>query len=210
VVPGTEGYAAEAATLIERYERIPFADKHGPVLDLIPAAPINVLDIGAGSGADAAWFAQRGDRVLAVEPTDELRVAGLALHPSPLIEWADDSLPHLASIMTRRRTFDVVMVTAVWTHLDPIERALAMPKVASLIGRSGVLIMSLRHGPSSPRRRTFEVTAEETVELAGTHGLKAILNVRAESAQLANRRADVTWSRLAFRRSTPASTASER
>ena len=199
MVPGTEGYAAEAAALIERYESIPFADKHRPVLDVIPAAPISVLDIGAGSGADAAWFAQRRDRVLAVEPTDELRVAGMALHPSPLIEWADDSLPHLASTMKRRRTFDVVMVTAVWMHLDPLERVLAMPNVASLIGPGGVLIMSLRHGPSSPRRRTFEVSAQETVELAGAHGLSAILSVRMESAQPANREAGVTWSRLAFR-----------
>jgi len=200
MVPGTDGYAVDAQELIKRYESVSFGDKHGTVLHLIPAAPTSVLDIGAGSGSDAAWFAERGDRVVAVEPTHELRVAGMALHPSAMIEWVDDGLPDLAAIMKSRRAFDVVMVTAVWMHLAPRERTLAMPNVASLIGPGGVLIMSLRHGPSSPRRRTFEVSAEETIELARVHGLRAILNVRAESAQQANRQAGVTWSRLAFRR----------
>ena len=64
-----------------QYESIPFADAHRAVLDLIPAMPGRVLDIGSGTGRDAAWFAGRGHSVVAVEPTDAMRLPAMALHP---------------------------------------------------------------------------------------------------------------------------------
>lgn len=92
---GAQGYAVLAKELVERYESIRFIDKHRAVMHLIPQDPSHILDIGAGSGADAAWLSDRGRTVVAVEPTRELRIAAMELHPSPLIEWLDDSLPDL-------------------------------------------------------------------------------------------------------------------
>src|SRR5450755_4779746 len=117
-VSGTEGYADEAEDLFKRYEGIPAADAHRAARHLIPAAPCRVLDIGAGTGRDAAWFASQGHRVVAVEPTDALRIPAMALHPSPDIDWLDDSLPSLAVLRARGAKFDLVMLTAVWMHLD--------------------------------------------------------------------------------------------
>src|SRR5271166_5499625 len=68
-VSGTEGYAEEAEALIEQYEKLSFADVHRQVLHLIPTAPGRVLDIGSGTGRDAAAFATMGHEVVAVEPT---------------------------------------------------------------------------------------------------------------------------------------------
>jgi hypothetical protein len=83
---------AEAAKdILNRYETIPSADEHPPGLHLLPDAPSRTLDIGSGTGRDAAWLAAMGHRVVAAEPTDELRVPGMALHPSPRIEWLKDS-----------------------------------------------------------------------------------------------------------------------
>lgn len=126
-VPGTQGYAAEAAVLVPRYEAIPFEDKHGVAMHLLPQQPARIADIGAGTGADAAWFAARGHRVLAVEPTLELREAGRRLHPSPAIEWLDDGLPALSRTRARGEAFDAVLLTAVWMHLDEAQRREAMP-----------------------------------------------------------------------------------
>ena len=197
-VSGTEGYAEEAEELLKRYESIPSAEDHRLVLHLIPNAPCSVLDIGSGTGRDAGWFAAMGHRVVAVEPTDELRTPAMALHPSPLIEWLNDSLPDLSFLLKRGETFDVAMLTAVWMHLDEQQRRHAMPKVASLIRGGGVMIMSLRHGPVPPMRRMFEVSAEETVQLAQAQGLHPVLNRRTQSIQNVNRLAGVTWTRLAF------------
>ena len=90
-----------------------------------------MLDIGAGTGRDAASFAAMGHRVVAVEPTDALRLPGMALHRSKRIEWLDDSLPDLARLRSRGDDFDLVMLTAVWMHLDAKQRRQAMPNLAA-------------------------------------------------------------------------------
>jgi len=197
MVPGAQGYAEEAAQLVSRYEAVPFSVKHRAVLHLLPPAPSKVIDIGAGTGADAARLSDMGHQVVAVEPTPELRNPGIALHRTALIEWVDDSLPELASIAPGRK-FDLAMITAVWMHLDENERTIAMPRVASLLRPKGILIMSLRHGPHAPGRRTFDVSAEDVVQLASESNLCCVLNVETESAGELNRRAGITWSRLAF------------
>jgi SAM-dependent methyltransferase len=195
-ISGTEGYAEAAEALLKT--RLPFQDLHRPILHLIPSAPARILDVGSGPGHDAAAFAAMGHRVVAVEPTEQLRLPAMALHPSPLIEWVDDSLPHLRSVAESGDTFDLVMLSAVWMHLDERQRRIAMPVVASVLTASGTLIMSLRHGPVPSGRRMFEVTAVETIELARAAGLRPVVNVWTNSVQPANRAAGVTWTRLAF------------
>jgi SAM-dependent methyltransferase len=197
-VSGTQGYAEEAEELFKRYESIPAADAHRTALHLIPTAPSRVLDIGSGTGRDAAWFAALGHRVVAVEPTDQMRLPAMTLHPSPRIEWLNDSLPDLALVRARGESFDLVMLTAVWMHLDEAQRQRAMPNLASLLGEGGVMIMMVRHGPVPPGRRMFEIPAEETIALARMHGLHPVLNARVESRQEANRIAGVDWTSLAF------------
>ena len=196
-VSGTENYAEEAPELLKRYESISFADHHRSAMHLIPTAPGRVLDIGAGTGRDAAGFVALGHSVVAVEPTEELRRGAMLLHPSPLIEWLDDSLPDLAAVRPRCEEFDVVVLSAVWMHLDGLQRRHAMPNVAALVRNGGVMIMSLRHGPVPPGRRMFEVAAEETIALAQPLGLHCVLHQEAEPSL---RQAGVTWTRLAFRR----------
>ena len=196
MVSGTEGYADEAEALLKQYESISFADVHKAVLHLIPTKLSRVLDIGAGTGRDAAGFAALGHHVVAVEPTAELRTRATALHPSSQIEWVDDSLPNLASIIARGDMFDAVMLTAVWMHLDHRQRKIAMPKVASLISPGGVLIMSLRYGPVPKGRRMFAVSANETIVLANAEDLKLVLRLESQDGLLG--RPGISWARLAF------------
>jgi SAM-dependent methyltransferase len=134
--------------------------------------------------------------VLAVEPTAALRIGAMARHPSPRIEWVDDSLPELATVLRRGESFDVVMLTAVWMHLDERQRRRAMPNVANLVRPGGVLILSLRHGPVPIGRRMFEVSADETTELARTEGLGLTLKLERQDGMWG--RPGVTWTRLAF------------
>ena len=192
------GYASEAASLLETYERISPETLHRPVWHLIPTAPSRLLDIGAGSGRDAAYFAERGHQVVAVEPVDAMREGAMRLHPSPRIEWLADTLPSLARVRARGETFDAVLATAVWMHLDEGDRAEAMPAVASLVAPGGVLILSQRHGPIPPGRRMFDVSAEETIALAAREGLACLVNAVTGSVQA--HQPDVTWTRLAFRK----------
>lgn len=195
---GTEGYAEEAAALVVQYESITFEQTQGSIIHLFPTLPSRVLDIGAGTGRDAAGFAALGHRVLAIEPTDELRTRAAALHPLPEIEWLNNSLPDLALVRQRDELFDVVMLTAVWMHLDEGQRRRAMPNVASLVRPGGVMILSLRYGPVPPGRRMFAVPAEETIRLAQKEGMELTLHrPHLDSALM---RPGVSWTRLAFAR----------
>jgi SAM-dependent methyltransferase len=195
-VRGTEGYAAEADVLARQYESITFAQAHAPYLHLIPTAPSRVLDIGAGTGRDAAALAEMGHEVVAAEPTAEMRAHAARLHPSPRIEWVDDSLPDLAKLTARAEAFDLVMMTAVWMHLDDGERRRAMPNVAGLVQSVGTFIMSLRYGPVPAGRRMFVVSAEETIALAADAGLA--LKRRFDNQPGGFSRADVSWVKLVF------------
>ena len=121
-ISGTENYALEAPKLLKRYESISFAVAHAPVLQLIPPAPCRALNIGAGTGRDAAGLVVLGHSVVAVEPTEELRRGAMLLHPLPMIEWLDDSLPDLAAVRVRKEELDLVMLTAVWMHLEIVSR----------------------------------------------------------------------------------------
>lgn len=193
-IPGTQGYSAEAPDLLERYERMGFEGAHFAVLDLIAPPPLDVLDIGAGTGRDAAWFARRGDRVTAIEPTREMREGAIALHPEPNIEWIDDSLPDLTSV--RGRTFDLVWMSAVWMHFDASERAAIMANVAPLVRPGGSLMISLRHGPIPEGRRMFDVSPDETTKLAQNSRFEIVSAARFDSPYAPG----VTWDRLWFRK----------
>ena len=202
-VAGSKGYDIDAEALVLRYERVQPAEKCRAALHLMPTTPCRVLDIGPGSGVDAAWFASLGHEVVAVEPTAQLGLRGLALHPSPRIRWIDDYLPHLLSVIALGQCFDFIVVAGVWTHLDPMERDDSMRTLASLIAPGGVAVMSLRHGTAPVGRLTFPVTAQETVESAESCGLLTALNAEVESQQDANRMAGVTWNWLVFERQSP-------
>ncbi len=198
MIPGTKGYAEDAAWLIPRYENVSFEEKYQAVLHLLPAAPGSVLDLGAGTGIDSAWLAKRGHRVTAVEPVAAFRDAFNRLHSSLQIEWIDDSLPGLAKMASRKASFDLVLVSAVWHHLSPGERIAAMSRMAPLMKAGATLVMSIRHGPSPANRRVFEVSADETIDLALSHRLRLIENAQTPSQQLLNRQAGVTWTWLVF------------
>lgn len=195
-VSGTEGYGETAAERVRQYESIPFAHVHRHWMHVFPTAPSHVIDIGAGTGRDAAGFADLGHTVTAVEPTPELRSEAERLHPHPAITWIDDALPDLDRVHALGECYDLVMLTAVWMHLDLAQRERAMARVAPLVRPGGTMALSLRHGPVPAGRRMFDVSARETCELAGRHGL-IVIHESKGAAVLGG--PDAWWDRLAFR-----------
>jgi 2-polyprenyl-3-methyl-5-hydroxy-6-metoxy-1,4-benzoquinol methylase len=198
---GSRGYGAEAEALVQRYEQVQPAEKYAFALCLIPATPCRVMDVGAGSGVDAAWFASLGHQVVAVEPTFELHRRAAALHRSRNIRWISDCLPHLRSVMALDRKFDFIVAARVWTHLDAMQRRHSFRALKSLLAPGAVALISIRQGVAPTGRLVFAVTAENEVALARSCGLRTIVNVEQRSLQAANRAAGVTWRWLALRSS---------
>ncbi|MFE1787180.1 class I SAM-dependent methyltransferase [Streptomyces sp. NPDC059525] len=191
-VRGTAGYAEAAEALAIQYEAVTFDEVHCDVLTLIPTEPGRILDVGAGTGRDAAALAALGHRVVAVEPTAELRAHGQRIHADSEIDWVDDVLPDL-TLSRHAGQFEAVFATAVWMHLNAEERCRAMARIAALLVPGGRFFVNLRHGPVPDGRLMFDVSAAETVELAGMYGLRAVH--RSDCPDLLGRDS-VRWSRL--------------
>lgn len=168
------GYAEAADALAVQYESVTFEAVHAPVLSLLPDPPGRALDIGAGTGRDAAALARRGFAVTAVEPTAELRAHGERLHAGHGIVWLDDRLPALAALGSRPDRFDLILLSAVWMHLDAAERVQAMAVVAALAAPVARLFLTLRHGPVPEGRRMFDVRPEETIAAAAQYGFAVL------------------------------------
>lgn len=198
----TAGYGEAAEALVEQYESVSFTDVHRDVLHLFPAQPSVILDIGAGSGRDAAALVSQGHVVVAAEPTAELRALGQNIHVGRDIEWVDDSLPEMKVLRGRGSRFDLILLTAVWMHLDELQRRLAMEAITGMLAPAGRVVLSLRHGPVPPGRRMFDVSARETSELARGYGLSVVhFSERADP----HGRQGVHWSNLGLQQQIAAS-----
>jgi SAM-dependent methyltransferase len=189
-------YEGEAGLrLLAGYEAVSAPDLHGPVADLIPLRPVCVLDVGAGSGRDAAWLAGLGHQVLAVEPSATFRAEGVRLHPDPKIAWIADHLPDLTSVRAQTTTFGVILLSAVWQHVAPKDRPTAFRTLAGLLAPGGNLLISLRLGPPDLARDMHPVSVSELCDLAAGSGLAVV-----REAPLPDRmgRSEISWITVAL------------
>ena len=115
-------YDQNVSDVSRRYESVAAETVHGWLVDLLPIAPALVLDVGAGTGRDAAWLASRGLEVVAVEPSGAMRAEAQRLHASPSIRWIRDSLPSLDQVLRLGLSFDLILLSAVWMHVPPTDR----------------------------------------------------------------------------------------
>ncbi len=160
------------------------------MLDLHPDTAGCILDVGAGTGRDAAWFAANGHNVVAVEPSARFRAAGKERHRSSDIRWMNDTLPALEKVLRSKLTFDLIWVSAVWMHVPRSVRARAFRKLVSVMSPGASMMFSLRRGPLPLDRPMEPTTAAEVEELARRHGLQTI---RRERSPDAAGRTEVSW-----------------
>lgn len=113
-------YDADAARFANQFESLSPAEVHDGYLDLIPRPRDGTaLDVGAGSGRDAAWLASHGYTVTAVEPAQAMRLEGQRRHPEEAIRWLDDRLPGLTQVHRLVFAGDFDVVNAVHIGSNP-------------------------------------------------------------------------------------------
>ncbi|MEO7494588.1 MAG: class I SAM-dependent methyltransferase [Massilia sp.] len=167
-------YEQHADRLVEQYESLSFRDVHEALIDLLPAPGATVLDIGAGSGRDAAWFAANGYDVVAVEPSDAMLAHARERHASSRIHWISDSLPDLAKVRRLGLSFDLILLSAVWMHIPQAARQRSLRKLATLLAPKGRIAISLRLGAPDAEREMYEVSLPELAGLARQFGLRIV------------------------------------
>jgi 2-polyprenyl-3-methyl-5-hydroxy-6-metoxy-1,4-benzoquinol methylase len=191
---GVQAYYAESAERLGRvYESVSFESVHEALLDLLPEAPARALDVGAGTGRDAAALARRGFTVDAVEPVAELRDLAERLHPGSGVTWRAGALPEIPGV---QGPYDIVLLSAVWMHLRPEERPLAMRRLAELLAPGGIVLITLRRGEPPEDRRMFDIAPEEVAGHGAEVGLR-LLRIVDEKADRLGRDA-VQWNAVAL------------
>ncbi len=190
-------YYDNAPRLAATYESLAAARLHAWFTDRLPAAGC-VLDVGAGSGRDAAWFASLGFDVVAVEPSVAMVREARAYHPSAGIHWIEgDSLPGLERTLRYGKAYDVILLSAVWMHVAPTDRERAFRKLVSLLKPGGCMAISLRHGEPASGQVIYEVGAAEIEKLARQHGAYVELTNHGVADQ--GGRSGITWTQLLVR-----------
>lgn len=190
----------DAAELVPAYEALRTTDILAPIQERLPVRPALILDVGAGTGRDAAFLAGKGHSVVAVEPVQAFRQAGMALHPLAGIRWLDDSLPALAHVLEEGIQYELILLIGVWQHLPAEEHQRAISALSALLTAEGRLMMSLRHGPGCPARPCFPANPDRIVAYAGNAGMRLRMRHHVESLQQSNRDLGVTWTWLCFER----------
>ena len=191
-----EWYEVNADLITEEFEKLDFKDIHSDFLKYLPRKPCAILEIGAGTGRDAAWLADLGHLVIAAEPSNEMRTRAQFLHKQTNIHWVNDKLPYLDTVIQVEDQFDVIFLSAVWMHLEPSERSPSLKRIVNLVKPGGLVYITLRHGPFEEIEGFWDIADDEVMEMAREYGL-VLLNLVIQEDHLI--RPGVSWSRMIFR-----------
>ncbi len=185
-------YNDNALKLASEYDSVSFESVHGHwwnelVKDVSPSRPLRILDVGAGSGRDSAFLLSQGHDVLAIEPAEDMRA--YINKKLPNLRVITKSLP-MEQIIPGK-PFDLILLSAVWMHIQPALRERAFNSLEKHLSRGGQIVISLRHGPFSDGRQEHPVSFDEIKAYA--HNLGLSLTTSSESKSDLLGRGDVFW-----------------
>lgn len=200
-------YNDNATELAQQYLSKTFDEVHQSWSQFLPSIVENpnarILDLGAGSGRDSKHFAELAAKthitenniqIFAVEPAKELSQLGQKTTQGLNVKWIEDSLPALSNVTKQEISFDLILLSAVWMHIPPSDRARSIRKLANLLKPGGKLVISLRHGQTDEeckQRKMHHVCADELKQLATDVGLFTKLETPKEEDKLG--RNHVSW-----------------
>ena len=166
--------------LVEMYDKIDRSHVVEPILPFMQADnkpdgnPLLCLDIGAGGGHDAHFFATTFNmKVLAIDPSADLLQTGIDQFPHPNIDWRVDHLPQLMECDDHEGKADFILLSAVWQYLAPDERTGALKRLHDLLKPGGHMLILY---PTPPSRELQQSISEQTFkdELKSCPGLKIV------------------------------------
>lgn len=149
-----------AEELARQYNAIDRRKVHHDLLAILPRdVRLNILDIGAGSGADAAMFAEMGHHVVAVEPAERLRRIGERHFAEYDICWTNEMLPQMGKLVERHKPYDVITSVGVFQYMEQEQRDESLHKMFSLLAPNGVC--QIQYPTPASREGQFTVAQQE-------------------------------------------------
>lgn len=161
--PAIDYFNEKAEALAGQYNALDRAKVHADLLALLPEGKaLDVLDVGAGSGADAHMFAGRGHRVVASEPAEKLLDLAKKTFSNSGIEWNADTLPEMQASSADNRRYDVVTAVGVLQYLDEETRPKALSKMFSVVSKNGYV--EIQYPTPASREHQFSIPDNEVAD----------------------------------------------
>ena len=102
--------------------------------------PGPTVDVGCGSGRDAAWLASAGYDTLGIDASAGLIAEARRRHPG--VRFETDTLPDLVTL--KDGSFTNVLCETVIMHLDAEDAAASVRRLRALLAPGGMLYLSWR------------------------------------------------------------------
>ena len=193
-----EIYDANARQLVARYESTTTEKALAPftrILKQYDGTDRSALDIGSGSGRDAAWLAEHGWHVDAVDGSTALLEEAEKLHGHAVIHFMHDLAPDFSNVRALNKRYDVILMSAFIFHFDAADREVILAHCAGILSADGLIYITLRQGPVVPDRHIYAVAPDEIETFAQNHGLSSHYHGRVhDSAGLGN----VMWDHISL------------
>ncbi len=161
--PAIDYFNDRADELARQYNSLDRAKVHADLLAALPQGRVlRVLDIGAGSGADAAMFADLGHVVTAAEPAETLARTGKEVFKNKNIHWNTDVLPEMNAATQAGGDFDVITSVGVLQYIDKESRSSSLSKMFSLAARGGHV--EIQYPTPASREHQYTISHNEIAD----------------------------------------------
>lgn len=176
----TQFYNRNATALTNRYETADVSKMHQQLLEIYGDRFPKLLEIGCGSGRDAAFMVSNGYDVTAVDGSQAMITEANKLHPELNGRLSVIELPHDLHMLQGH--YDGVYSIATLMHLSKIELLPVMMKIVELLREGGLLFFSISIerddtndiGYDEKGRYFNKMTKTQWMQMCNTCNLKCI------------------------------------
>jgi 2-polyprenyl-3-methyl-5-hydroxy-6-metoxy-1,4-benzoquinol methylase len=134
-------YDASAKDLASRYESADMSATHALLLRHLPKQG-RVLEVGCGSGRDAAFLLSRGYDMTATDASANMVAEAGRRHPELAGRLQQAALPLHAGSPLLERPFDAVLAMAIMMHIADQELTICAAQFAQILRPGGILFVS--------------------------------------------------------------------
>jgi SAM-dependent methyltransferase len=134
-------YHKSADELITRYDSADMSVLHRTILDHLDKSS-KLLDIGFGSGRDLAFLRENGFEIWGADPSEKFVEHAQRRFPDITNHFFCTALPKLELPSDLNRSFDAIILIAVWMHLPQKTYEDAIRSLCSFLKPGGMLILS--------------------------------------------------------------------
>jgi SAM-dependent methyltransferase len=133
-------YERNAKVVTAKYEAANMSQFHAWLLEVCPR-DCSVLELGCGSGREAAFLQSKGYGIVATDGSMAILLEAIRLHPE--LRGRILLLPVPASFPFRDESFDSILAVGLLMHLVEFDIQTTLKEIARVLTAAGRLIFSL-------------------------------------------------------------------